>query len=64
MNERELLKLCQEAFLATYTSADSRKLLKRLDAKPAAYAGSGQHILARHMADMIQKHFDQTRPDR
>ena len=56
MTDRELLRKCLDAFEAIPVAAKARKLLKALDAKPAAYAGNGSHILCSTMAKIIAVH--------
>jgi hypothetical protein len=55
-SDRELLKLCREAFEKIVTAPRARTLLKRIHEKPAQYAGDGRTLLARHMHERISKH--------
>jgi hypothetical protein len=55
--DRELLENCLKAFDALKVDAAAcRKVLARFGRKVEAYAGSGQYVLARHMADAIREH--------
>lgn len=56
MTDKELLAMCQAAFEAMPIAAKARKVLKKLEQKPAAYAGNGSHILASTMSKMIDEH--------
>lgn len=56
MTDKELLSMCQAAFEAIPVAARARKVLKKLERKPVAYAGNGSHILAAEMALMIDEH--------
>jgi hypothetical protein len=56
MTDKELLAMCQAAFEAIPVAAKARKVLKKLDRTPGAYAGNGSHILATQMAAMINEH--------
>lgn len=56
MTDKELLVLCREAFQSIPVAARARKVLKKLERAPVAYAGNGSHILATEMALMIDKH--------
>ncbi len=58
MTDKELLALCQEAFGAIPVAARARKVLKKLDRAPVAYAGNGSHILASEMAHLIDEHLN------
>jgi hypothetical protein len=42
MTDKELLSICMTAFEAMPIAAKSRKVLKKLDREPAAYAGNGE----------------------
>jgi hypothetical protein len=56
MTDTELLAMCQAAFEAIPVAAEARKMLKKLERKPGAYAGNGSHILAAEMARMVDEH--------
>ena len=56
MTDKELLAMCWAAFEAIPVAAKARKVLKKLEKTPKAYAGDGRHILAKTMADMIDEH--------
>ena len=55
MTDRDLLRMCLEAFEAIPVAAKARKMLKTLDRKPGAYAGNGSHILCREMAEIVRE---------
>jgi hypothetical protein len=55
MTDRELLKLCREAFEAIPVAAKARKMLKELERVPSAYTGNGSHTLCREMVDIISE---------
>lgn len=53
MTDRDLLKLCREAFEAIPIAANARKMLKKMDHALGAYAGNESDILALEMAKII-----------
>lgn len=55
MSDRDLLKLCREAFEAIPVAAKARKMLKDLDRAPSAWAGNGSHILCKEMVAIISE---------
>ena len=59
MTDRDLLKLCLEAFESIPIAANARKMLKKLERKPGAYAGNGSHILCREMVDILKERIGQ-----
>jgi hypothetical protein len=56
MTDKELLAMCQAAFEAIPVASQARKVLRKLDRIPEAYAGNGSHILSATMAKMIDDH--------
>lgn len=58
MTDRELLEECLLAFEAIPISAKARKLLKKMDRTPGAYAGNGSHILAHEMVLKLCAHLN------
>jgi hypothetical protein len=56
MTDSELLAICQLAFEATPVADKAKKVLKKLGHESAPYAGNRSHVLARVMAEMIEKH--------
>jgi len=54
MTDRDLLRMCIEAFEAIPIAAEARKMLKNLDRRPVSYAGNGSHILCREMIEIIK----------
>jgi hypothetical protein len=55
MTDRDLLKLCLDAFEAIPVAASARKMLKALKRQPGAYDGNGSHILCKEMAAIIRE---------
>ena len=58
MTDRDLLRLCKEAFEAIPIAAKARKMLKNLDRVPTAYAGNGSQILCKEMAAIIRERIE------
>lgn len=56
ITDKELLQECLEAFRAIPIAADARKVLKKIGQAPGAWAGNGSHILAKHYANVIERH--------
>lgn len=56
MTDKEMLAVCQVAFEAIPVAGKARKMLRKMEREPAAYAGNGSHSLAQTMAEMINEH--------
>jgi hypothetical protein len=58
MTDRDLLRLCLDAFDAIPVAAKARKMLKNLERVPGAYAGNGSHILCAEMVKIIRERIE------